>query len=201
VQTASNLAAALLDEATTIRSVSPDLPRNELTDENNLLIEAVSLLVQRQRETESWVAEQVFHTDERAAATEQRYAELEARLLGIEERLARLTHEAEPGPAEGVDEKRLARLREQLEGLKSGEDGRPARSPSALPAAPVTHAAPAKARPVGAPTPPQHTVHQPRSVGFLDLLGATPQDRFGLLIMGVGAVAVVYAALSLLRIG
>jgi hypothetical protein len=37
--------------------------------------------------------------------------------------------------------------------------------------------------------------------GFLDLLGETPQDRFGLILMGVGLVAVVYAILSQLHLG
>jgi hypothetical protein len=184
-----------------MRSVSPDLPRSELGEDNNLLIEAVSLLVQRQRETESWVADQVRQAEERAAATERRYAELEARLASIEERLARLAHEAEPTRAEAIDTERFARLRAQLEGLKSGADGRPARSPSALPAAPLPNATPARARPVRAPEPPSDATHQHQSPGLWDLLGTSPQDRFGLVIMGVGAVAVLYSALTLLRVG
>ncbi|TMF06483.1 MAG: hypothetical protein E6I52_00235 [Chloroflexi bacterium] len=75
--------------------------------------------MQRQRETEGWVNEQVWQAEERVAATERRYAELEARLAGIEDQLMRLAQEAgEPGRGDaGVDE-RLALLREQVEGLK-----------------------------------------------------------------------------------
>jgi hypothetical protein len=36
---------------------------------------------------------------------------------------------------------------------------------------------------------------------FLDLLGETPQDRFGLVLMGAGLVAVLYAVLSQLHLG
>src|SRR5438270_10958452 len=106
----------------TIRSVPPDLSKNEVKEvkeEGNLLIEAVSLLVQRQRETEGWVAEQIWQAEERATATERRYAELEARLVGIEEHLARLVQDVEPTAGGGLDDERLARLREEVEGLKS----------------------------------------------------------------------------------
>src|SRR5919202_2974216 len=93
----------------TIRSVPPRVSRkddaHEVQEEGNLLIEAVSLLVQRQRETESWVAEQLWQAEERAAATERRYAELESRLASIEEHLARLVHEVEPPREAQVDER------------------------------------------------------------------------------------------------
>jgi len=98
--------------------VLSDLNRSEVKEEGNLLIEAVALLVQRQRETESWVAEQIWQSEERAAATDRRYAELEARLEGIEQHLARLVHEIEPTPGDTASDERLARLREQVEGLK-----------------------------------------------------------------------------------
>jgi hypothetical protein len=116
----------------TIRNVPSDLSRVEVKEEGNLLIEAVALLVQRQRESEGWIAEQIWQAEERAAAAERRYAELEVRLVGIEENLARLTHEVEPAPGDAVVEERLARLREQVEGLKSGGDGRTGR-PTAVP--------------------------------------------------------------------
>jgi len=35
----------------------------------------------------------------------------------------------------------------------------------------------------------------------MDLLGATAQDRVGVVFIGVGLVAVIYAALNLLRVG
>src|SRR5437868_14500501 len=109
----------------TMRGVPPKVTRAEPTDvrtevkvEGNLLIEAVSLLVQRQRETESWVAEQIWQAGERASATDRRYAELEARLEGIEAHLARLVHEVEPTRGDPVGDERLARLRERVVGLQ-----------------------------------------------------------------------------------
>ena len=223
--------------------MSADRPRNSLGEEDNLLVEAVSLLVQRQRETEKWVTEQVCQAEERSAATERRYAELEARLAGIEEQLARLVHELEPARGEAASDERLARLREQLEGLKAAGDGRPTlpHPASDAPTATAVRAAqdsePSEARsaaqresrrqrltpgdtaPEGQsriPIPPEWRQRvaspavkearrgegtAPRRAGFLDLLGSDPQDRFGLVFMGVGAVAVLYAALSLLRAG
>jgi hypothetical protein len=38
-------------------------------------------------------------------------------------------------------------------------------------------------------------------VTFWDLLGQSPEDRIGVLLIGAGAIAVVFAALSLLRFG
>src|SRR5690348_5925957 len=127
----------MLDELQ-LRSVARDLPQEEAPHEDNLLIEAVSLLVQRQRETEAWVAEQVEQAEERAAAVEQRYAELEGRLAGIEFQLDRLVRELEPGRGEAAPGSQLARLREQVEELKSDTDGRPPRtSRSVEPAVPA----------------------------------------------------------------
>lgn len=194
--------------------MASELSRTEVKEEGNLLIEAVALLVQRQRETESWVAEQIWQADERAAATDRRYAELEARLEGIEAHLARLLHEIEPGRGDPAGEERLARLREQVEGLKltpstarqTGRTG-PTPFPSVERAAsPVVDAAPREsetARP-GASTEPRdqrQTVATAQGVTFWDLLGHNPEDRFGVLLIGAGAIAVVFAALNLLRFG
>ena len=227
-----------------------DVSRNEVKEEGNLLVEAVSLLVQRQRETEGWVNEQVWQAEERVAATERRYAELEARLAGIEDQLMRLAQEAgEPGRGDaGVDE-RLALLREQVEGLKSGADGRTVRSAAGSPVAaglvpgsdepsapgPETpHGVAADSRPSpgresrreprapeardrsvlpippesrsryarpGAYAMPRAGARQRQGGSFMDLLGATAQDRVGVVFIGVGLVAVIYAALNLLRVG
>jgi hypothetical protein len=49
-------------------------------EENTLLIEAVSLLVQRQRESETWLAEQFRQTAFSEAVLDRRMAELEERL-------------------------------------------------------------------------------------------------------------------------
>ena len=193
----------------------PDLSPTEVRQEGNLLIEAVSLLVQRQRETESWVAEQVWQADERSAAADRRYAELGSRLAEIEEHLARLVHELEPPTGDAVVDDRMARLREQVEGLKSGSAPRgraapgtpiasdpialvaadaPAREPESArpgPAIELRYQQPAVAAPVAATG--QH------SLSFWHWLGPTPQDRFGLVLIGAGAAAVLYAILTQLR--
>jgi hypothetical protein len=143
----------------TIRSVPPDLSKSEVKEvsevkeEGNLLIEAVSLLVQRQRETEGWVAEQIWQAEERAAAAERRYAELEDRLGGIEEHLSRLVNELEPAPGGNAEvDQRLSRLREQVEDLKTvGTDGRPAVSPRM---SPIADAAQVRSREVEAVSAP-----------------------------------------------
>jgi hypothetical protein len=38
-----------------------------------------------------------------------------------------------------------------------------------------------------------------QGVGFMEMLGATPQDRWGVVLIGAGAVAVLYALLTQLR--
>jgi hypothetical protein len=231
--------------------VSANLPRNnEPGDEDNLLVEAVSLLVQRQRETEKWVAEQVAQAEERTAATERRYAELEARLAALEEQLSRVAREVEPTRADAAPDERLARLRAQLEALKSGGNGVPAALPPQPPRsasdAPKTTPAPARGPDVARasaaearsaapqeratsaaapeyqplipiPSEPRSrytspatraplrgragTPSPPQGVTFLNLLGSSPEDRYALVFIGVGGVAVLYAALSLLRGG
>jgi hypothetical protein len=204
----------------TMRGVPPKLTRSEPTEikeEGNLLIEAVSLLVQRQRETEGWVAEQIWQAEERATATERRYAELEARLVGIEEHLSKLVHDVEPTAGGALDDERMARLREQVEGLKSvGADGHTSRPAPVVPpaAAPTPAAVPAPTydpdvtRPMPIAPEPRYVeppraraaATSPQGVGFLELLGATPQDRWGVVLIGGGAVAVLYALLTQLRL-
>jgi hypothetical protein len=288
----------------TIRSVPPDLSKSEVKEvsevkeEGNLLIEAVSLLVQRQRETEGWVAEQIWQAEERAAAAERRYAELEDRLGGIEEHLSRLVNELEPAPGGNAEvDQRLSRLREQVEDLKTvGTDGRPAVSPRMSPMADAAQVSSREVDAVSAPddrslqtpnravrhadtpapselpgratrsadtpapselpgrgvryadtpapselpgratryadtpapsespaestrptdrstgivgAPPAAVASAPRAgatgastdVGFLDLLGSSPADRWGAVLIAAGAVAVLFAVLTSLRIG
>jgi hypothetical protein len=194
--------------------VTSDLSRNEVREEGNLLIEAVALLVQRQRETESWVAEQIWQAEERAAATDRRNAELEARLEGIEGHLARLVHELEPQPGDAVANERLARLREQVEGLKLEPtvrepesartvvaEPRPVvtRSPDPVPAAEPRPGAPAEPRHERRPAAAQAVSSRGSSVSFLDVLGPNPQDRWGVVLIGAGVLAFVFAVLTQLR--
>jgi hypothetical protein len=104
----------------------------------------------------------------------------------------------------GVDE-RLERLREQVEELKSSAEARPART--GLARAPVS-AAPrptttTEPRPLSVGPSPGPRPHSASSagpgVGFWELLGPSPQDRVGFLLIGAGAVAVLYAILTQLR--
>ena len=218
----------------TIRNVPPpDLTKTsttEVKEEGNLVIEAVSLLVQRQRETESWVSEQIWQAEERAAETERRYAELEARLAGIEEHLARLVHDIEPPRGDAVVDERLERLREQVAGLKSEPDSRPAArstgggARTSSPAQPAGVETPLRdpepVRPMASDEPPRYeraptserastSERAPQGavaqaagtgVGFWELLGSNPQDRAGVLLIGAGGVAVLYALLTQLRV-
>jgi hypothetical protein len=253
------------------RFVSSNLSRDDVTDEDNLLIEAVSLLVRRQRDTESWVAEQISQAEARAVAGERRSAALESRLAGIEDQLDRLVRQVEPGRGDVDLDARLARLRAQVQGLKEAPERSPAvasngaeagagsvpLSPRALGEAnhvsqaplpvassaaavgqmtsPAAADAPSPSSPsaaaAGMPKPPpsNSTVAAPTAgvqpgeasssdqvanhstsaatgrggqfSSFLQLLGDTPEDRFGLLLIGAGLIAVVYAVLSQLHLG
>jgi hypothetical protein len=134
--------------------VASNLPREDLPHEENLLLEAVSLLVERQRDTEQ-------------------------RLAAIEDRVNRLVREQTSARAPGADE-RLARLREQVAALRSGET---------------------ESRPVRAVAPVRSVAPPPASTSAIDLIGATGRQRFGTLMMLVGALAVLYAVGSQLHLG
>ena len=191
--------------------MASNLPRREVSEEENLLIEAVSLLVQRQRDTEA-----------RTAAAERHFAELESRLADIEARLS----EVAPSRVSGSVDKRLALLREQLEALRAESEGRGARpvgltslegrrqpgSPSPHPSAapPSDTMVPrASANEAAAATPPvraplEHRAAQAAAGGAVsawDVFGATPRHRFALLLIVVGVLAVLYSAFLLIRFG
>jgi len=229
----------MIDRRITIRSVSRDLRSDDAEQEDNLLIEAMSLLVQRHRETESWLAEQIALAEHRAVASERRYADLETRLTGIEDQLTRLAHELEPGRGDAAADERLARLREQVEGLKSDGDGGPGHAVPPPGAIPPTAAGPLAASAAAAPAPAKAPVSAPASAGpatpepkrqqtsaaansqsaaaasgssavsafssqatsVWEMMGPRPQDRFGLVLIGVGLLAVFYAILTQLRLG
>ena len=174
--------------------MASNLPRHEGAEEENLLIEAVSLLVQRQRENE-----------ERSAALELRLSELEAQLHG-------LVHDVSPAVADD----RLAALREQLEALRGEPGVRPVAqvSPTSLDArrqAPTLSAAPPRLEPVPPPAPALQDVSSPtpaappstpaQAPSAWGVFGATPTARFSLLLIAVGVLALVYSAVLLLRFG
>jgi hypothetical protein len=234
--------------------VARDVSHDEVHEEDNLLIEAVSLLVQRQRETEAWVAEQIDQADERAASVERHYAALESRLTGLEEQLDSLIREVEPGRGDAVVGQRLARLREQVADLRSESDGRPPRSvpmsgapaeplparrepdlytapppsasatdayrpppppsasaPDAYRVAPAPSGSPAPTASEAPPTPPSSpppdaspataTSSAGSRPSLWDLTGPTSRDRFGLALIGLGVIGVLYAVLTQLRVG
>jgi hypothetical protein len=207
-------------------SVAHDLSRDPAHEEDNLLIEAVSLLVQRHHETETWLAEQIEQADERAANVERRYADLEARLGGIEETLDRLLRDFEPARGDAAVGQRLARLREQVADLRSVSDGRtlrsvpsaaePASAPlptvqptAALPIAPAAPASPpvvesvvavpASAVPTAAP--PAAAAAATARPSLWERAGPTDRHRFGLVAMAIGVAALLYALFSQLHFG
>jgi translation initiation factor IF-2 len=189
----------MLDELQ-FRSVARDLPHDEPQHEDNLLVEAVSLLVQRQRETEAWVAEQIDQADQRTASVERRYADLDARLAALEEQLDRALRELEPTDRSAGE--RLARLREQVADLRTDPvDGRQLRPLHSAAPAPAARVAPPVAAPVPAPAPaPAPAAQPPRPAGGMSsAIGGTARERFGLLAMFLGLVAILYAVLSQLR--
>jgi hypothetical protein len=67
----------------------------------------------------------------------------------------------------------------------------------------------AETRTVAVGTPRMEAASSPRAastsasanVGFLELLGSSPADRWGVVLIAAGAVAVLYALLTSLRFG
>jgi hypothetical protein len=84
--------------------------------ERALLLEAVTLLVQRQVETDVELSAQIARNAVRVSALEKRAAELADRLHQLDERLIRLAAQAEPDP--GLPH-RLAVLETQLQLLSA----------------------------------------------------------------------------------
>jgi hypothetical protein len=87
-----------------------------LVRERALLLEALTLLVQRQVETDAEVSAQVARTNARVAAIERRAVELENRLVQLAERLTQLAIQVQPDP--GLPH-RLTVLEAQLELLSA----------------------------------------------------------------------------------
>jgi hypothetical protein len=203
-------------------------------EESSLLVEAVSLLVQRQREAEVWLAEQFRQTLLSDSALDRRMAELEERLGRIQARLGTLAAEVDPNLASAGD---IARLEQGLQSLTNGAAGFPARpqtltvvpsqtpSPSmdlpprltveaangARPRGPVNgavrHAAESRSS-EDADAAPGHVAPAyaavgdaaaggagPRRASAWDVFGATPRERWGLALMGGGALALLYLVL------
>jgi hypothetical protein len=102
--------------------VVEDQAETSVVRERTLLVEALTLLMERQQEAETELTERLARTNSRVVAVERRFGEIESRLAGIEERLLRLATEVEPDP--GVS-RRVATLQAHVERLQS-----PGTSPS-----------------------------------------------------------------------
>ena len=169
-----------------------------LDQEDNLLVTAVSLLVQRQVDMETWLGEQFREAERSTARVEQRYLDLEARLGQIETRLGLLTRRYEPTP---IEAEHVVRLRDQVARLSHVRPSPPAPQPGVAPpaeVAPPPEVAPLVepvVEPVALPRQAPASVATP-SRSVWDALGATPADRSAVLVMGAGAVAVLYALLK-----
>lgn len=184
-----------------------------IRQELDLLGEAVSLLVRRRRQNTTWIKEQVRQAEQRAADSERRRAELEGRLAQLESQLERLVQDFKPG----ADETRIALLHEQIQDLSVEQP----ESVQVAPSASVAQQDVRKAQVVPAhdvrTEPPHGSVSapaeeparsdavsaastHPTKVTFWDMLGATRQDRVGVVLMGLGAVGVLYALLTQLRL-
>jgi hypothetical protein len=175
-----------------------------MTEEADLLIEAISLLGQRQQETEAWAAERVHQADERAQAVEQRQLELERRLESLEQRLAQLGEQIEPElPAGGPDE-RLARLRqhvEELRGVATAFEDNSVEPPALV--APVSVASvPPRVEPPAPPSPPRierpsAPARQPRAAQGSDFWQRLEQfpPRADTALLLLGLLVVLYAGL------
>jgi hypothetical protein len=117
-----------------------------LVRERALLLEALTLLVQRQAESDAALSDELARANTRVAAIERRSIELENRLVLLDERLSQLATEVEPDP--GLP-RRLAVLQAHVERLGGQPTAEPPYSPPAAPVPPV----PARPMPAS-PAPP-----------------------------------------------
>jgi hypothetical protein len=190
-----------------------------LARERALLLEALTLLVQRQAETESTMTDQIARTNARVVNVERRGTALEARVADIDARLRQLAIQVEPDPGLAS---RVAVLQAQLQQLHVARI--PDDEPEPLQSSVVTSAPPSPTPTPPSPTPrtslhaqairqpqappPRRDVMPPRRAVLVgsadalwDRLGTTNQDRASLVLIGTGVLVVVFAALAQLRPG
>jgi len=84
------------------------------TEEARLMVEAVSLLLERAREIEATITDGFRQGQQRAAEIDLRQAAIEDRLERIERRLAELLPGLKPGPGQAAE---LARLVAEIDSL------------------------------------------------------------------------------------
>jgi hypothetical protein len=176
--------------------VHDDQAEATVVRERALLLEALTLLVQRQAETETALTDQLARTNNRVTTVERRYIDLEARLGDIDERLRRLAIEVEPDP--GLRQ-RVVVLQAQVERLHSRGAEAPVAAPPPPPASVQT--APPVRPPRAAPLPPRRAAMVASGDTLWDRLGANNQDRASVVLIGTGLLVVVFAALAQLRVG
>jgi hypothetical protein len=87
---------------------------SERTEEARLMVEAVSLLLERAREIEVTTTDGFRRGQQRAAEIDLRWAAIEERLERIERRLAWLVPRLKPGPGQAAE---FARLVAEIDSL------------------------------------------------------------------------------------
>jgi hypothetical protein len=154
------------------------------TEEARLLVEAVSLLLEREREIEATMTDRFRRAELRAAEVSTRWQDIEQRLVRIERRLAELAPTIDPRRAGAAE---LSQLKREVESL-------PLRATT--PVRTARGAEPTVAQPeVESPTPAA------RNASVWGVLGETLEARFGAALMAVGAMLLLVVLFSQAGIG
>jgi hypothetical protein len=177
-----------------------------MNEESRLLVEAVSLLLEREREIEATLTDRFHHAERHAARVERGYAEVEARVHRIEKRLAELAPSIDPRSG---DLAVLAQIRGQLTAL--APPAGPAAAPEPLQQlVSVPPSGPPPVSPTPPPPPSSPATHADTASASSALttssadsgkspwsaLGDTREARFGALLMAAGAIALLYIILT-----
>jgi hypothetical protein len=144
------------------------------TEDASLLVEAVTLLLERELEIEATITDRFRQVDLRAGDVHERWEVIEERLFRIERRLAEL--------APSVDPRRAGAA--QLSQLKHNVEALPART-----ATPAT----VGRRVERAVAQPERELASPSTsnASRWGVLGDTVEGRLGAVLMGVGAMVLV----------
>jgi hypothetical protein len=187
-----------------VPAVEPDETPATPSDERKLLIDAVTLLARNQSRAESELAQQSAESSRRMLALERRCLDLEQRLGGIQEELRKLSREVLLS-ADPDSQQRLAELRGQLARLAQRSDVNATPANIVAMDFDAVHPVPADA-PV-APVEPPTPVPPPAAPGSNSAprplwrsSNVVTQDNAGLLLIGVGAVAVLFAILTQIHV-
>jgi hypothetical protein len=184
------------------------------TDERKLLIDAVTMLARNQTEAESALTQQAAESSRRMLALERRCLDLEQHLAAIQDQLRKLAREVSL-PTDPESQQRLVELRGQLARLAQRSDASavapsvvatdfdvvrpvPADAPVAPPVLPAPRPVPPVEPPTPVPVPPPPAAPRASSTPRPSWASSSvvTQDNAGLLLIGVGAVAVLFAILT-----